>query len=69
MSMLDWLKFVKEIKEEYYKETKKALEVAREKRNFPVLKEIRTVLVADVTRVWKEIDNELAPSIRKYSED
>lgn len=68
-SMLDWLKSVKEINEKYYKEIDSLLTTSRNKRDFVKLKEIREILVADATRVWKEIDAKLAPPIRKYSEE
>lgn len=68
-SMLNWLKFLKVMTPESVKDIEKNLSKAREKKDFSTLKEITENLIADTKRVWKEIEDELAPPLRKYGAD
>jgi recombination protein RecA len=66
VSILDWMKEIKAIPPETYKQNKDKLERLREKREYTEIKTLRESLVADSTNLWKEIEKRLMPPIRKY---
>jgi recombination protein RecA len=66
MSMIDWLLEIKALEKEAAKDVRNRLEKAREKQDYPMLKEIRSQLKQDTTSIWNEIEKSLAPPIRKY---
>jgi recombination protein RecA len=66
ISILNWMKQNKQLTDEAYKVLKNQVETAREKKDFKSLLDFRTTLKADVTRIWKQIEKELAPPIHKY---
>lgn len=68
ISMLNWLKTAKIYPEAQYKEVRKMLEDARDKRNFEAMKGIKQKLVNDTTTAWNTIENGLAPKLQKYGQ-
>lgn len=65
-SMLSWLKSIKQMDESTAKQLKTQLTKAREKRDYQVIKQISDQLKVDATKIWKQIEEELAPPMRKY---
>ena len=68
ISMINWMKEIKQITEDASKVFKAQVENARQKRDYKSLKEIRTLLRNDCTSLWNKIEAEVAPRIRKYEE-
>lgn len=73
ISMLNWLKMVGALKDEEgqkkgarYAALKKQIEDARDKQDYEFLDKIEQELTADVTRIWKEVDTKLSPTVQKY---
>lgn len=66
-SMLEWLR-ESGMTKETHKEITQKLIVAREKHQFDVIKSLRDSLRADCQRIWKQIEDNLAPPIRKYGQ-
>lgn len=73
ISMLDWLKMVGALKDEEgqkkgarYAALKKQIDDARDKQDYEFLDKIEQELTADVTRIWKEVDAKLSPTVQKY---
>lgn len=70
-SMLDWLSTLsgkKVMAPETIKELRKKLEIARDKQDYTTMKEVREVLAIDTIKIWKELEADFAPSIKKYGE-
>lgn len=65
-SMLDYLFKNKELVKEAYDNMKKEVAKARDASDYKALVEIRQALRADVTKVWKDVEEKLTPKIRKY---
>lgn len=65
-SLINWLESNKFYEKEFVKDCKKKLTNAREKQDFEALNEIATILKSDATRIWNEIEKDLAPTIKKY---
>lgn len=68
ISMLNWLKEIKQLTEDGYKVLKAQVENAREKKDYKTLRDLHLVFKTDVTQVWNKIEKELAPPIRKYDQ-
>ena len=66
ISLLNWLSTGSKYPAETVKELKKKLAVARDKQDYATLDELLSQLRADTTRVWKDIEKNLAPTTRKY---
>lgn len=66
VAMLEWLSLRKRIDPEYAKATEKALIKARNSGNYEDLATIKSALQADATKIWQEIEANLAPPIAKY---
>lgn len=67
-SMIDWLLSIKQMDPATVKVLKSQLSKARDKRDYVALNQITEQLKADTTRLWKKIEEELAPPMRKYDQ-
>lgn len=65
ISMLNYLKD-QGFSKETYDDLKKKVETARNNQDYPALDELNRILKTEVTCIWKEIEADLAPVLRKY---
>lgn len=66
MSMLSWLGSSKVYSESDVKDLKNTLSTIRGRQDRKSLEELRVELIRDATKLWREIESNLAPPMSKY---